>query len=186
MQELPPTACTIQNGSAVLETVGLGPSLLSFFRWSSPSWTSCIASSIKSIAELSLSCCTDVLLVPGFSIFVNFGTSLYQPEKCLSLRPRLYSFNLAANWSIPPHGFPPLTKVLRGVLLNVNLNDVPPILASFFQDIVNSEMAYMGFHDSESYGLTWKVSTVRLLFFRPSPLQYMSARMACGLHAMWH
>eukprot|EP00903_Cladosiphon_okamuranus_P020616 g18926.t1 len=24
-------------------------------------------------------------------------------------------------------------------------------------DIVNSEMAYMGFHDSESYGLTWKV-----------------------------
>lgn len=24
-------------------------------------------------------------------------------------------------------------------------------------DIINSEIAYLGFHDSESYGLTWKV-----------------------------
>lgn len=28
------------------------------------------------------------------------------------------------------------------------------------QDIVKSEMGYMGFHDSESYGLTWKVRLV--------------------------
>lgn len=27
------------------------------------------------------------------------------------------------------------------------------------QDIANSEMAYMGYKDSESYGLTWKVRT---------------------------
>lgn len=25
------------------------------------------------------------------------------------------------------------------------------------QDIINSEMGYMGFDDSESYGLSWKV-----------------------------
>lgn len=25
------------------------------------------------------------------------------------------------------------------------------------QDIINSEMGYLGFDDSESYGLTWKV-----------------------------
>ena len=25
------------------------------------------------------------------------------------------------------------------------------------QDLINSEMGYMGFNDAESYGLTWKV-----------------------------
>ena len=35
---------------------------------------------------------------------------------------------------------------------------IPPLL--LLQDIVKSEMGYMGFHDSESYGLTWKVRFV--------------------------
>lgn len=29
-------------------------------------------------------------------------------------------------------------------------------------DIVSSEMGYLGFHDSESYGMTWKVSCMLL------------------------
>lgn len=29
-------------------------------------------------------------------------------------------------------------------------------------DIVKSEMAYLGYHDSESYGLTWKVTDRRI------------------------
>lgn len=31
------------------------------------------------------------------------------------------------------------------------------------QDIVKTEMAYMGYHDSESYGLTWKVDPAIVL-----------------------
>lgn len=40
-----------------------------------------------------------------------------------------------------------------------SLDDVPlqTEMGEARMDIINSEMAYLGFHDSESYGLTWKV-----------------------------
>lgn len=50
-------------------------------------------------------------------------------------------------------------------------------------DIVSSEMAYLGYYQSESYGLTWKVS----LFFRTvfSCLADFSVRNSIGAAAVF-
>lgn len=44
-------------------------------------------------------------------------------------------------------------------------------------DIVNSEMGYLGFHDSESYGLTWKVSLALLGCYNRGPGECPSCTM---------
>ena len=45
-------------------------------------------------------------------------------------------------------------------------------------DIEDSEMGYLGYHGSESYGLTWKVSLVIcLLYTSPSPRDKRQSRM---------
>lgn len=50
-----------------------------------------------------------------------------------------------------------VSEVVRDDLNYTCLGKAKKNMGEARMDIVNSEIAYLGFYDSESYGLTWKV-----------------------------